>query len=133
MKSPLGFKWGCKFFWNWKRIQIKQINEYGLITVHSQFTYNMSTVLKFWRWDNNEHTQNVVPNIYKRYLDGGLTLWKCSWCLRWASQEKAATPKEYDQPENGHVTEPELMEQTNTFPISILHISIDLMTHKEIY
>ena len=27
---------------------------------------------------------------------------------------------------------PELMEQTNTFPISILHISIDLMTHKGI-
>lgn len=31
------------------------------------------------------------------------------------------------------LTEPELMEQTNTFPISILHISIDLMTHKGIY
>lgn len=57
---------------------------------------------------------------------------QCSWCLRWGSQEKGATPKEYDQAENGHLTEPELMEQTNTFPISILHISIDLMTHKGI-
>lgn len=81
------------------------------------------------------------PNFHRRCLGCSLSITnRLVGVSRRIHKRKELDTKEYNLPENGPLTEsrimhePDLMERTNkTFPISILHIYIDLMNHKEIY